>query len=113
MGTWKTEWKRSLPSAARLSLSDWNFLAFEEAHALETKGQNLGRSLILTEVEPAKVTYTVPCHPFLLEVTGTKSLLCKEHSWHRCPPVWRNLEMSVLQPSQHWGTSGTSASSAQ
>lgn len=42
MGTWKTEWKRSLPSAARLSLSDWNFLAVEEAHALETKGQNLG-----------------------------------------------------------------------
>lgn len=39
---WKTEWQGSTPSAALSSLLDWNFLAVEETHVLETKGQNLG-----------------------------------------------------------------------
>lgn len=39
---WKTEWQGSSPSAALSSLLDWNFLAVEETHVLETKGQNLG-----------------------------------------------------------------------
>lgn len=39
---WKAERKRCSPSAARLSLSDWNFLALKEAHALETKARVCG-----------------------------------------------------------------------
>ena len=38
---WKTEWQGSSPSAVLSSLLDWNFLAVEETHVLETKGQNL------------------------------------------------------------------------
>lgn len=59
---WETEWKRSSPSAALLSLPDWNFLAVEETPVLETEGHNLGVKSGFERSEAAEVTYIAPCH---------------------------------------------------